>query len=140
MTCAICTRQARGFGWFNPRVDRSDPHHDSDRWVFCSMRCQSAFAHLMDKTEGRMVDPSEMEIAAMQACLAPLGEYVSSIGMERPLVAYTRNEVLALIEVVVTAFQEHMLIEHERLATQERAFLEERLARQGKTESKGVPR
>ena len=87
-----------------------------------------------------MVDPSEMEIAAMQSSLSPLGEYVGSIGMERPLVAYTRNEVLALIEVVVTAFQEHMLIEHERLATQERAFLEERLACQGKTESKGVPR
>jgi hypothetical protein len=33
---------------------------------------------------------------------------------------------------VVTAYQEHMLVEHERMAEKERAFLEERLARQGK--------
>ena len=63
-----------------------------------------------------MTDPSEMETAAMGACLSPLGEYVGSIGMGRPLADYTRQEVLTLVEVVVTAYQQHMLIEHERLA------------------------
>lgn len=86
-----------------------------------------------------MIDPSDMELAAMASCLAPLGEYVGAIGMQRPLADYSKDEVLMLIDVVVTAYQEHMLVEHERLAEKERAFLEQRLVRQGKTASKGVP-
>ena len=86
-----------------------------------------------------MIDPSEMELAAMASCLAPLGEYVGAIGMQRPLTDYSKDEVLMLIDVVVTAYQEHMLVEHERMAEKERAFLEQRLVRQGKTASKGVP-
>ena len=61
-----------------------------------------------------MIDPSEMELTAMASCLAPLGEYVGAIGMQRPLADYSKDEVLMLIDVVVTAYQEHMLVEHER--------------------------
>lgn len=139
MRCAICSRKAKGYGWFNPRLKPSDPNRYSDKWVFCSRRCQDAFCLLMTKTEARMIDPSDMELAAMRACLSPLGEYVGSIGMERPLADYTREEVLTLVEVVVTAYQDQMLEEHERMAAKDRAFLEERLVRQGQTSPKGVP-
>lgn len=139
MKCAICFRKAKGYGWFNPRLKPSDPNRYSDKWVFCSRRCQDAFCLLMTKTEARMIDPSDMELAAMRACLSPLGEYVGSIGMERPLADYTREEVLTLIDVVVTAYQDQMIEEHERMAAKDRAFLEERLARQGQTSPKGVP-
>ncbi len=77
-----------------------------------------------------MIDPSEMELAAMRAALPPLGEYVASIGMARPLANYAKAEVLRLIEVVVDAYQAHMLQEHERLAAKERAYFETRLSRQ----------
>lgn len=139
MKCAICSRKAKGYGWFNPRIKPSDPNRYSDKWVFCSRRCQDAFCLLMTKTEARMIDPSDMELAAMRACLSPLGEYVGSIGMERPLADYTREEVLTLIDIVVTAYQDQMIEEHERMAAKDRAFLEERLARQGQTSPKGVP-
>ena len=86
-----------------------------------------------------MIDPSEMEIAAMRACLAPLGEYVGEIGMQRPLADYSRDEVLMLIDVVVTAYQDCMVAEHERMAAKDRAFFEERLARQGLVTGKGAP-
>ena len=139
MRCAICYRKAKGYGWFNPRLKPSDPNRYSNKWVFCSRRCQDAFCLLMTKTEARMIDPSDMELAAMRACLSPLGEYVGSIGMERPLADYTREEVLTLIDVVVTAYQDQMIEEHDRMAAKDRAFLEERLARQGQTSPKGVP-
>lgn len=139
MKCAICYRKAKGYGWFNPRLKPSDPNRYSNKWVFCSRRCQDAFCLLMTKTEARMIDPSDMELAAMRACLSPLGEYVGSIGMERPLADYTREEVLTLIDVLVTAYQDQMIEEHERMAAKDRAFLEERLARQGQTSPKGVP-
>ena len=139
MRCAICSRKAKGYGWFNPRLKPSDPNRYSDKWVFCSRRCQDAFCLLMTKTEARMIDPSDMELAAMRACLSPLGEYVGFIGMQRPLADYTREEALTLIDVVVTAYQDQMIEEHERMAAKDRAFLEERLARQGQTSPKGVP-
>jgi hypothetical protein len=81
----------------------------------------------MTKTEGQMIDPSDMEIAAMQSCLAPLGEYVSFIGIQRPLADYSRDEVLGLIDVVITNYQECMLDEHERMVAKDREFLEQRL-------------
>ena len=83
--------------------------------------------------------PVKVELAAMRACLSPLGEYVGFIGMQRPLADYTREEALTLIDVVVTAYQDQMIEEHERMAAKDRAFLEERLARQGQTSPKGVP-
>ena len=80
-----------------------------------------------------MIDPTEMEFAAMKSCLEPLGEYVGSIGMDRPLADYSRDEVIALVIVVVHAYQEEMLTEHERMAAKNRAFLESRIARQGQS-------
>ena len=84
-----------------------------------------------------MIDPSEMEIAAMQSCLEPLGEYVASIGMERPLADYSREDVLTLIEVVITAYQSLMIEEHERMAAKDRAFLEQRIAIQAAGRQQG---
>jgi len=127
LKCAVCTRQAKGYGWFDPRLKSSHAVHDLTRWVFCSRRCQNAFSTLMNKTEGQMIDPSEMENKAMVTCLRPLGEYVGSIGMERPLASYSREEVLTLIEVVVTAYQDSMAIEHEYMAARDKAFLQDRL-------------
>ena len=46
---------------------------------------------------------------------------------------------MTLIDVVVTAYQNQMIEEHERMAAKDRAFFEERLARQGQSVSKGVP-
>lgn len=139
MKCAICARQAKGFGYCDPKRRRDDPCRYSHRWVFCSMRCMNAFGLIFEKTEGRMVDPTEMEQAAMQSCLAPLGECVAEIGMQRPLADYQRVEVLKLIEVVVTAYQAHMTAEHERLAKKERAHFEAQMNRQANSPRTGAP-
>jgi hypothetical protein len=102
------------------------------------MACQNVFSQIMNKTEGHMIDPTEMEIAAMRSCLSPLGQYVGDIGMGRPLADYSREEVLTLVDVVVSAFQSHMLLEHERMASRDRAFLEQRLAIQQLARSTGA--
>jgi len=54
-----------------------------------------------------MTDATDLEQAAMAAALRPLGEYVGSIGMHRPLADYTRQEVLTMIDVVVSAYQDY---------------------------------
>lgn len=139
MKCAVCSRQARGFGYFNAVLRRTDPRRYSERWVFCSMRCMEAFTKVMQRLtsieEHAVIDPSDLELDAMRAALAPLGDYVTSIGMERPLADYRREEVLRLVEVIIDAYQAHMLDEHERMAERERAFFEQRLAAQAQVAS-----
>lgn len=139
MKCAVCAREARGFGYFNATLRRTDLRRYSDRWVFCSMRCMDAFTKVMQRLtsieEHAVIDPYDLELDAMRAALAPLGDYVSSIGMERPLADYRREEVLRLVEVVIDAYQAHMLDEHERMAERERAFFEQRLAAQAQVAS-----
>ena len=138
MKCAVCAREARGFGYFNAALRRTNPQRLSwqmrDRWVFCSMRCMNAFSKVMERLTSievqAVIDPSDLELTAMRAALAPLGDYVSTIGMDRPLADYRKEEVLRLVEVVVDAYQAHMLEEHERMAARERAFFEQRLAAQ----------
>nr|CRH06062.1 Conserved protein of unknown function [Candidatus Magnetococcus massalia] len=55
-----------------------------------------------------MVDATELEKAAMAATLSPLGEHVASIGMHRSLADYSKEEVMTLVEVVISAYQDYM--------------------------------
>lgn len=55
-----------------------------------------------------MIDPTKHEKEAMQAAIAPLGEYVAEIGMYKPLNDYSKEQILTMIEVVVTAYHESL--------------------------------
>lgn len=44
MKCWICKRQARGYGFTDGRYEAADPRRYPMDWVFCSRRCQDAFA------------------------------------------------------------------------------------------------
>jgi hypothetical protein len=104
------------------------------------MRCQAAFSLIASKTEGRMIDPSELELAALQSCLVPLGDYVGAIGMDRPLADYSKKEVQGLVEIIVSAYQEYMIDAHEQMAKRDLAFLEQRLtgSQQGSQAARGT--
>ena len=106
--CAICNRKSRGFGWFNPLLKFSDPRIQKTHRKFCSLRCQTRWADFMKREGFIMIDPTKEEKKAMDAALQPLGEYVSEIGMHLPLQGYTRAQVLTLIEVVITAYQDYL--------------------------------
>ena len=56
-----------------------------------------------------MIDKTPLEQQALAAALYPLGEAATEIGMDKPLSAYTREEVLILIETIVDAYQKHLL-------------------------------
>ena len=51
-----------------------------------------------------MIDPTHNEKAAMEAVLPLLGEYVASVGMDKRLSAYSREEILQMVDVVLTAY------------------------------------
>jgi hypothetical protein len=54
-----------------------------------------------------MVDPTDIEIAAIQAASGPAGNYLDSIG-KTDLAQLTEDEWRTFLEVVVTAFQNAM--------------------------------
>ena len=101
--CAICYREQRGFG-FMPALIKQ-PNKPAQR--FCSMRCLDLYARLFKEGNG-MIDMTDFERASIQSCLKPLGECVAEIGMDKPLSAYSKEQVLTLIEVIVTAYQDAM--------------------------------
>lgn len=101
--CGLCYRQQRGFGFLPALINQ--PQRPARR--FCSMRCLGLYARMF-KESGGMIDMTDFERAAIRACLAPLGACVAEIGMDKPLAAYSKEQVLTLIEVIVTAYQDEM--------------------------------
>ncbi len=122
MKCLICTRQASGFGHLDTRFKPGDLRTVPRDWVFCSRRCQAAFhafyGYWKDKGPERegvfMIDPTEMELAAMRACLRPFGESAAEIGFDKPLGHYSEAEALAVVNAIVTAWTEAMVACHEQ--------------------------
>lgn len=106
--CAICNRKARGFGWFNPLLKVTDPRRDKSRRKFCSRQCQDRWAAFIKQEGYMMIDPTKQEKEAMEATIQPLAETVTEIGMHLPVQDYTRSQILTVIEVIITAYQDYL--------------------------------
>jgi len=123
MQCWVCKRQARGLGHTDNRYAVGDPRRYPIDWVFCSGRCQSAFHSLYGhwtraqdgriSTETAMIDPSEVELAAMRQCLKAFGEAAGQIGFAKPLGGYSETEALSVIDAIVTCYTQAMAEHHE---------------------------
>ena len=124
MKCWVCKRQARGYGHTDGRFKAADPRRYVLDWVFCSRRCQDAFHGLygnwqrakagrIDQTEVAMIDPSDVELAAMRQCLKAFGEAAGEIGFTKPLGDYSEAEALRVIDAIVTCWSNAMVAHHE---------------------------
>ncbi len=109
MRCSICLRQDHGFGYVPPPHKVGTAQGQKLMQKFCSKLCQDIYVHIKHiKGASTVIDPTIHEKAAMLAALKPLGEYVASIGMHRGLANYTKEEILTLVEVTVTAYHDHL--------------------------------
>jgi hypothetical protein len=97
MLCAICRRDARGFG-FAPALIRVE----GPSVKLCSRRCQD----LVARWKG-MIDPNKHETAALAAAAVTGGEYVEAIG-KTDLATWTVPEWATLVDTIVTAFQDSL--------------------------------
>jgi len=59
------------------------------------------------KRQNSMVDPTDVEIAAIQAASPPAGEYLESLG-KTDLAALEEAEWFTLLEIIVTAYTDKM--------------------------------
>lgn len=96
--CPVCHRAARGFG-FSPHLARIGP--GMDLWL-CSRACQD----IAVRNRG-MVNPTEHEVAAMQAAGEQAGEYLESIA-KTDLAVMSDDEFMTMIEVIVTGFTDKL--------------------------------
>ena len=124
MKCWGCKRQARGYGHSDLRHPVGDARRYPIDWVFCSRRCQQAFHALYGNwlrvRDGRpplgevaMIDPSDVELAAMRKCLKAFGAAAGEIGFAKPLGDYAEAEALRVIDAIVTCYTEAMAAHHE---------------------------
>ncbi|MBS3984115.1 MAG: hypothetical protein KGZ66_00700 [Selenomonadales bacterium] len=124
MKCWVCKRQARGYGHTDNRHGVGNPRRYPTDWVFCSQRCQTAFHALYSNwlrvkeglavaKEVTMIDPSEVEQAAMRQCLKAFGAAANEIGFARPLGDYSEAQALQVIDAIVTCYTEAMVAHHE---------------------------
>lgn len=118
MKCRICKRLARGYGVMDGRHPAADPRRYPLDWVFCSRRCQDAFAAMYGNwTAGRRKEPvmhiTDIEQGARRACLKAFGQVAGRIGFDRPLGTYSEAEALAVIDAIVTRYSEAMVEHHE---------------------------
>ncbi len=104
--CSVCKREAGGFGFIPPPLRASNPNNRKMMKHFCSMNCQKIFSKIYKKNN--MIDLTKNEKEAIESALKPVGEYVAEIGMDRPLSSYSREEVLCLIEVALSAYFDFM--------------------------------
>jgi hypothetical protein len=103
--CAVCKREAQGFAFIKPPLCASNPNSRKMMKHFCSMNCQKIFSN---SKENNMIDVTKTEKEAIESALKPVGEYVAEIGMNKALADYSREEVLCLIEVALSAYFDFM--------------------------------
>jgi hypothetical protein len=100
--CAICGRQAHGFGYCHHlRWDRF-PHHR-----FCSSTCFKAGAALARRNNG-MIDKSQFEKQAIKDARRNFAEALTALGLMAPFFERSAADIDRLIEACVDGFQESM--------------------------------
>ena len=97
MLCAICRRDARGWG-FAPGLIGVD----APAVKLCSRYCQDLAARLKG-----MINTNQHEVNALAAAGQSGGAYVEAIA-KTDLATWSEEDWATLIDVVVTAFQDHL--------------------------------
>ncbi len=95
MLCAICRRDARGFG-FAPHLIRVA----APTVKLCSMRCMDIAARLKG-----MINPNKHEAAALDAASQAGGVYVELLS-RTDLTTWSEQEWGRLVDVIVTEYQD----------------------------------
>lgn len=98
-TCALCGRQARGFGYCRRLQWGRVPF-----LRFCSRRCLEAGSRLAERHDG-MIDKTPFEKQAIRDARRPFAEALTELGLMAPFFDRPAADVDRLIEACVDGFQ-----------------------------------
>jgi len=100
--CALCGREARGFGYCHGlRWDRH-PYYR-----FCSMACLMAGSANTKRNHG-MIDKTDMEQRAIKDARRFLAEALAELGLMAPFNDRSARDIDQIIEACVDGFQDSM--------------------------------
>src|SRR5262245_22719614 len=101
-SCALCSRQARGFGYVHHlRWDRF-PYYR-----FCSMRCLDGGSALANRNNG-MIDKTDMEQQAIKDARRFLAETLAELWLMELFHDRSADDIDRIIEACVDGFRDSM--------------------------------
>jgi hypothetical protein len=101
--CAICNREARGFGFcLSLRFDLHPHYH------FCSMRCLDRGEAIAREANG-MIDKTAREMQALKDARRPFAEAITELGLMPVFHDRPPEHIAQIIEAVVTGYVDSML-------------------------------
>jgi hypothetical protein len=100
--CALCGREARGFGYVHKLLWGRYPHQR-----FCSKPCLDSGSGHAARNKG-MIDKSDMERIAIRHARTRLAETLTTLGLMGAFFSRSAAEIDLLIESCVDGFQEGM--------------------------------
>jgi hypothetical protein len=100
--CAICSREAKGFGYVHQLRFDQYPHHR-----FCSIGCSEAGRLIAQKANG-MIDITAMEARAIKDARHRLAKVLTELGLMETFLDRTAEDIDRLIEACIDGVQESM--------------------------------
>jgi hypothetical protein len=100
--CALCSREARGFGYIH-RLHIGDV----PLYRFCSMACCEAGGALVERGGG-VIDKTAMEVQAIKDARRPFAEVLQELGLLAPFHDRSAAEIDRIIEACIDGFQASM--------------------------------
>ena len=102
VSCALCGREARGFGYCHQLQWDRYPHHR-----FCSMACLTVGSAIARRNFG-MIDKTDMELRAIREARRELAEALTEMGLMEAFLNRSGEDIDRLIEACVDGFQGSM--------------------------------
>ncbi|WP_235907767.1 DUF6511 domain-containing protein [Siccirubricoccus phaeus] len=102
LTCALCGREAKGFGYVHELRLGVHP-----KLSFCSMRCCDAGSALA-RRRGGVIDKTPMEERAIREARRSFAEVLQELGLLAPFHDRSAAEIDRIIEACVDGFQASM--------------------------------
>ncbi len=102
LTCALCGRETRGFGYVHELRWGEFPHYR-----FCSAACCQAGGTLAQRRAG-VIDKTQMEERAVKDARRPLAEVLVKLNLMAPFHDRSAVEIDRIIEACVDGFQASM--------------------------------
>ena len=100
--CALCGREARGFGYVHKLLWGRYPHHR-----FCSKGCLDCGSGHAARNKG-MIDKTDMETRAIRHARQNLAEALTAMELMAPFFDRSAADIDRIIEACVDGFQEGM--------------------------------
>jgi len=100
--CAVCGREARGFGYVHKLLWGRYPHHR-----FCSKPCLDSGSGHAARNMG-MIDKTDMEVLAIRHARTRLATTLTDLMLMAPFFDRSAADIDRIIEACVDGFQEGM--------------------------------